>query len=134
MGSTTYQWMLDNHVYSPKGENPWPYTVPAFVFTSRKLREVPNADVRFVKGEIAPIHKQMVEAAKGKNLWIVGGGELAAKFYDLNLLDEMMIHLTSVTLSGGAPLFPRVMKKPMQLLGTSPMQEGIIEVHYKIVK
>lgn len=134
MGSTTYQWLLDNHVYSPQGENPWPYKIPAFVFTSRQLKAVPGADIRFVKGDVALVHRKMIGAAAGKNIWIVGGGELAAKFYDQNLLDEVIIHLTSITLSGGAPLFPRAMKKPMELVHFGKMQEGIIEVHYKISK
>lgn len=134
MGSTTYQWLLDNHVFSPKGENPWPYSVPAFVFTTRNLRKIEGADITFVKGEVKPVHEKMKEIAKGKTIWIMGGGELAAKFYDQNLLDEMIVHLASVTLTGGAPLFPRVMKKPMKVVNIRQMQPGLIEIHYQITK
>lgn len=132
MGSTTYQWMLDNHVFAEGGPNPWPYRVPAFVFTSRRLRAVPGADIRFVKGDVAPIHAEMSKAAAGKNLWIVGGGELAGLFHDQNLLDEIIVHLASLTLGGGAPLFPRVMKTPMELVEFSKMQKGLIEIRYRV--
>lgn len=134
MGSTTYQWMLDNHVYSPKGENPWPYRIPAFVFTTRERREVPGADIRFVKGDVGPLHRDLAEAAKGKNVWIVGGGELAGRFHDRGLLDEIIVHLAPVTLGGGAPLFPRAVTKPMELLGVHKMQEGLLEIRYGIRK
>jgi dihydrofolate reductase len=134
MGSTTYQWLLDHHVFSPKGENPWPYKVPAYVFTTRNLRKIEGEDITFVKGDVKPVHEKMKELAKGKPIWIVGGGELAAKFYDQNLLDEIHIHLASVTLSGGAPLFPRKMKKPMKVIGVREMQPGLIEIKYQISK
>lgn len=132
MGSTTYQWLLDNHVYSAKGENPWPYAIPSFVFTTRKLREIPNANIQFVKGDVAPVHKQLTEAANGKNIWIAGGGELAGKFHDQNLLDEIHLHLTSITLLGGAPVMPRLIGRPMELLKVEKMGANMVEVHYKI--
>jgi hypothetical protein len=53
MGSTTYQWIYD-HDFSTEAENsqPWPYKMPAWVFTSRQLPIIPDADVRFVGGVI----------------------------------------------------------------------------------
>ena len=49
----------------------------------------------------------MVEAAGGKNVWLVGGGELVGQFYDHGLLDELIVTIASVTLGAGAPLLPR---------------------------
>lgn len=46
-------------------------------------------------------------AAGGKNLWVVGGGELAGDFADAGLLDELILGVAPVTLGAGAPLFPR---------------------------
>lgn len=132
MGSTTYEWLLNNHVYSPKKENPWPYKVPCFVFTTRHLRHVDGADIIFVQGDVKPVHDKIKSFVKDKNIWIMGGGELAAKFYDQNLLDEIIIHLASVTLSGGAPLFPRKIAKPMKVKSVREMQPGLIEIHYQI--
>jgi dihydrofolate reductase len=51
----------------------------------------------------------MVEAAKGRNVWIVGGGELAGAFADEGLLDELVLGVAPVTLGAGAPLLPRRM-------------------------
>lgn len=69
MGSTTYEWML-KHVIGPEARRrqPWPYTQPAWVFSSRTRAAIPGADVRFVRGDVRPVHEEMVAAAKGKNV------------------------------------------------------------------
>src|SRR5262245_35997789 len=91
MGSTTYEWVVDHLRKDPKGPQPWPYTQPSWVFTSRSLPKLDGADVRFVRGDVRPVHALMVEAADGKNVWIVGGGELVGQFHDHGLLDELIV-------------------------------------------
>jgi dihydrofolate reductase len=49
----------------------------------------------------------MTQAAGGKNLWLVGGGDLVGQFADVGLLDEILLAVAPVTLGGGAPLLPR---------------------------
>ena len=77
MGSTTYEWILRQ-----EAGKPWPYQQPTWVFTSRSLPAVPGADIRFAGGDVRPVHREMAEAADGKNLWIVGGGELAGQGFE----------------------------------------------------
>jgi dihydrofolate reductase len=117
MGSTTYQWMLD-HLLAADADHaqPWPYEHTTWVFTSRTLPTVPNADIRFVKGDVRPVHREMVQAAGGKNVWIVGGGDLAGQFHDHGLLDQLLITIAPVTLGGGAPLLPRTIAFPPLVL------------------
>lgn len=129
MGSTTYEWMCDN---LPKGEDTWPYKVPCYVFSSRKLPKYPNADIRFVSGDVRPIHQEMALEAKNKDIWIVGGGELAGKFYDAQLLDELIIQFVSVTLGQGAPLFPRKLNKPLKLESVLRLDQEFVELRYKV--
>lgn len=78
MGSSTYEWVLD-HL---EGATTWPYALPTWVFTSRRLGRPEGADVRFVSGEVAPVHADMVAAARGRNVWLVGGDELVGQFHD----------------------------------------------------
>ena len=110
MGSTTYEWLLD-HVEE------WPYDVPCWVFTHRLLRVVADARIEFVSGDVAGIHQQMVAAAGGRNVWIVGGGDLAGQFADAGLLDEVLVTIAPVTLGGGAPLLPRRIELRLEELG-----------------
>ena len=134
MGSATYEWML-RHVVGPeaKERQPWPYTQPTWVFTSRTLPSVPGVDIRFTRGDVRPVHAEMAAAAAGKNLWIVGGGELVGQFHDHGLLDEIMVQIGSVTLGAGKPLFPRsITSPPLRLLSARAVGEGFAELHYEV--
>ena len=134
MGSTTYEWML-RHVVGPEARRPqpWPYTQPVWVFSSRKLSSVPGANIRFVRGDVRPVHKEMVAAADGKNVWIVGGGELAGQFYDHGLLDELFVQVGSVTLGAGKPLLPRaIISPPLRLMSVRQVGTGFAELHYEV--
>jgi dihydrofolate reductase len=77
------------------------------VFTSRDLPAVPGKDIRFVSGDVAAAHAEMVAAAGDKDRWIVGGGDLVGQFFDAGLLDEIRASLAPVFLGDGAPLLPR---------------------------
>jgi dihydrofolate reductase len=101
LGSTTYEWILDHE------GGTWPYELPCWVFTHRELRVVPDADVRFARGDVAPVHEELRRAAGDRNVWIVGGGDLAGQFADAGLLDEVLVMIAPVTLGAGAPLLPR---------------------------
>jgi dihydrofolate reductase len=118
MGSTTYEWILD-HEFAGKdpAEGKWPYEVPCWVFTHRELPVVPDARITFTSGDVAGVHGEMLEAAGGGNVWIVGGGDLAGQFADLGLLDEVIVMIAPVTLGGGAPLFPRRLELTLDELG-----------------
>lgn len=123
MGSTTYEWILNHHVNGDADHpRPWAYSQPTWVFSSRELPTAPSADIRFVRGDVRPVHAAMTEAAAGKNIWIVGGGELAGQFHDHGLLDELILGFAPVSLGGGAPLLPRTITKGMRL--TEVRQHG----------
>ena len=130
MGSATYEWML-RHVVG--ADQPWPYRQPAWVFTTRTLPAVPGADIRFARGDVRPVHQAMTAAASGKNVWIVGGGDLAGQFYDQGLLDELFVQVGSVTLGAGKPLLPRsITSPPLRLLSVRAVGTGFAELHYEV--
>jgi len=134
MGSATYEWILRNQVQVDGDEpKPWLYKQPAWVFTSRSLVTVPGAEIRFVAGDVRPVYSQMVDAAAGKNLWILGGGELVGQFYDHGLLDELIIQVASVTLGSGSPLLPRaITTPPLQLLSVTAHGDAFAELRYGV--
>jgi dihydrofolate reductase len=108
MGSTTYEWILGHEF---EGKDPadwkWPYEIPCWVFTHRQLPVVPDAKIEFTSEDAATVHAEMVRAAGDRNVWIVGGGDLAGQFADAGLLDEVIVYVAPVTLGAGAPLLPR---------------------------
>ena len=118
MGSTTYEWILD-HEFAGKdpAEWKWPYDIPCWVFTHRELRVVPGAQLELVRGDVAPVHAEMIAAAGGRNVWVVGGGDLAGQFADAGLLDEVIVYIAPVTLGAGAPLLSRRLELRLEELG-----------------
>lgn len=102
MGATTYQWILDHNART--GEK-WAYEQPSWVFTHREFP--PHAGITFTADDVQDVHQEMVTAAAGKDVWVVGGGDLAGQFADAGLLDELILYIAPVTLGAGRPLFPR---------------------------
>ncbi len=109
MGATTYEWVLDHEELLDHPEKWHGYygDTPCWVFTHRELPAVPGATLRFVEGDVAPVHQELRRAAGDKNVWLVGGGELVGQFADHGLLDEILVGIAPVTLGAGAPLLPR---------------------------
>ena len=100
MGATTHRWIREH-------EPEWMPERPAWVFTHREQQALPGADVRFTAEDPAQVHAAMVAAAGGRDVWLVGGGDLVGQFADRGLLDEVVVAIAPVTLGGGAPLLPR---------------------------
>ena len=105
MGSSTYLWLLE-HELGGDASKPWPYQLPSWVFSTRDLPQVPG-NLRFVKGDVTPVHAEMLSAAGDRGVWVVGGGDLAGQFADAGLLDELWVQYAPVALGAGAPLLPR---------------------------
>lgn len=134
MGSSTYEWLLRHHIKpGTADEQPWPYEQPAWVFSSRSLTPIPGANIRFASGDVRPVHRQMTEAAGGRNLWVVGGGDLVGQFHDHGLLDELIVQIASVTLGAGKPVLPRaIVTPPLRLTSTRAYGDAFVELRYDV--
>jgi dihydrofolate reductase len=136
MGSATYEWMLRNadKVAAETG-SAWPYSQPAWIFSTRKLPAIAAADIRFVSGDVRQVHAQMRAAAGTQNIWIVGGGDLVGQFYDCGLLDQLIIQIGSCTLGTGKPLLPRRLLSPaLRLESVRQMGSSMVELRYEVRK
>ncbi len=104
MGASTYEWVVEHE------EGRWGYSQPTWVMTHRELPSV-DGDVRFVAADddeaVISLHDELVAAAGDLDVWVVGGGELAARFVDVGRLDEIEVAVAPVTLGAGKPLLPR---------------------------
>jgi dihydrofolate reductase len=100
MGANTWQWILDHD------EEPWG-PLPTWVLTHREFAPVEGRSVTFTSEDVVAVHEQMTRAAAGRDVWLVGGGELVGQFHDTGLLDEVWIQYAPVTLGAGTPVLPR---------------------------
>ncbi len=136
MGASTYEWLLKHHVKLGRpDQQPWPYAQPTWVFTHRTLPAAPDAKLRFVRGDVRPMHAEMTAAAGTKNIWLMGGGELIGQFWDVGLLDELIVQITAVTLGAGKPLLPRpIHTPPLKLVSVQQFGSAFAELRYEVPK
>ena len=134
MGSATYEWML-RHVVKPRTPepSPWPYAQPTWVFSTARSRRC-RAPTSVLSGETFFPSTRNESAAQGKNLWLVGGGELVGQFYDAGLLDEIIVQVGSVTLGRGKRLLPRriVGSSALSLTSVQRVGPGFAELRYDV--
>jgi dihydrofolate reductase len=127
MGSVTYEWVL-------RELDSWPYAEkPTWVLSSRDLAVPEGADVRIVAGEAPGLFEEMIATAGNKDLWVVGGGNVASQFADAGLLDEVIVTLVPVVLGEGKPLFDRRLPGgPLQLVAARPYDTGMVDLRYEL--
>jgi dihydrofolate reductase len=99
-------------------------------------RHAPPADappgVEFVNGAIGPFVSRLRELP-GKNIWLMGGGELIASFLDERAIDEFVISVVPVFIGDGIPLIARRHRHvPLELLSTERFDDGLVQLHYRV--
>ena len=133
MGSVTYEFILD---HSSQEDSEWPYKgKPAWVLSTRDLPvpEGEGIDIRIVEAEVSDLYDEMIAAAGERDLWVVGGGNVASQFADAGRLDELLVTVVPVVLGEGKPLFDRRLPAGrMQLTGTRCFDSGMVELRYEI--
>jgi dihydrofolate reductase len=131
-GSATYEYVLQ-HVSDPER---WPYRgKPWWVLSSRDLRvpEGEGIDVRVANAAVSDLYDELAAAAGERNVWVVGGGNVASQFADAGLLDEVLVTVVPVVLGEGKPLFDRRLPgPPLQLLGSRVFETGMAELRYEV--
>lgn len=100
MGSATYDWIVRNQ------PGDWMYNQPSWVLTSRPGVVRPEHPVRTFDGAVTVLHRELVAAAAGRDVWVVGGGQTAAQFVAAGLVDELVVTYAPCSLGAGARLLP----------------------------
>ncbi len=100
MGAATYEWIRTNQ------PGDWPYDKPSWVLTHRPEIIAEGHPVRTFSGEVAALYPTLVAAARGGDVWLVGGGDVASQFVAAGLVDEMIVTYAPCSLGGGARLLP----------------------------
>lgn len=134
MGSATYEWLL-RHERLLEEPAKWAESYgarPTFVFSSRPLDRVPGADIRLVAGGVGAHWPSIRDAAGSRDVWIVGGGDLAGQVIDAGLLDEIRLSVAPATLGSGKPLLPRVLGADRLTLVDAQRAGQFVELVYRV--
>ena len=90
------------------------------------------SNVEFVSEGVGEFPRRL-RSAPGKDIWLVGGGELIAAFLDAGQIDEFIIHAIPTLIGEGIPLIhPRHRLVPLDLLASQAYSDGVMRLHYAV--
>ncbi len=93
--------------------------------------DVPSG-VEFVNGAIGPFVSRLREQP-GKDIWLMGGGDLIASFLDEQAIDEFIVTQTPVFIGDGIPLIARRHRHvPLDLKSVERFEDGVVQLHYHV--
>ena len=108
-------------------------SIKYYVF-SKTLPAGERDGVMFTRQSPASLIRQLREW-RGKNIWLMGGGELAREFLKADLVDEIHLGVVPVLLGEGIPLFPSGFpQRDFSLMENKTYGKGLISLKYKRVR
>jgi dihydrofolate reductase len=130
MGRKTYDFAL---LQNPEpGQEMMSYMgMKTYVF-SRTMKESSNAGVKIVSDDAGEFVRNLKNES-GKDIWLFGGGILAASLLRERLVDEIKVAIQPVLLGSGIPLFPDSgLQVDLQLLECKSYKSGIVGLTYGV--
>jgi len=125
MGRKTYEAALKMGVGGFGGSK-----IVSYVF-SRTLPPGKHDGLTFVSRSPATFVERLRKCA-GKDIWLMGGGELARDFLKADLVDELYLGVVPVLLGEGIPLFPSGFpQRDFSLVENKTYSKGLITLKYK---
>ena len=105
---------------------------PTFVFSRQAAPADVPPGVEFVNGAIGPVVSRLREQP-GKDIWLMGGGEIIASFLDEQAIDEFVISVVPVCIGDGIPLIARRHRHvPLHLQSVERFEDGLVQLHYRV--
>lgn len=103
-----------------------------YVFSRRQPPASAPAGVQFVTEPIGTFAERLRTQA-GKNVWMMGGGEIIASFLDEDAIDEFIITVVPIFIGEGIPLLaPGRRNVALRLLGIQQFPDGVFQLHYEV--
>ncbi|HKO04977.1 MAG TPA: dihydrofolate reductase family protein [Candidatus Acidoferrales bacterium] len=125
-GRKTYELVLNSG-------KPWPSFpgVKNYV-CSRTLRAIPDKHVQIISEDAADFVRKL-KSEKGKDIFVMGGGELAKSLLEAGLIDEIRLSIHPLLLGSGIPLFlPMKHQIDLELLDSKVFKNGCVCVTYGV--
>lgn len=105
-------------------------SMKTYVF-SRSLEPGERDGLTFINQSPATLVAQL-RKRPGKDIWLMGGGELARDFLRADLVDELYLGIVPVLLGEGIPLFPSGFpQRNFTLLENRTYSKGLIGLKYE---
>lgn len=135
IGRKTYEFALSQH---PKPKRKKTANKPAskssmtsYVF-SRTLDADLHTDAEIISKNAGEFVRNL-KKQEGKDIWLMGGGELAKSLFVENLVDEIALNIHPVLLGSGIALFPEIGRQiDLERLACKSHPNGCVQVTYRI--
>ena len=90
------------------------------------------AGVEFVREPIGPFIRRLREQP-GKDIWLMGGGNLIASCLDEHVIDEFVVSVAPVFIGEGIPLIARRHRQvSLELRSVERFEDGLVQIHYRV--
>ena len=103
-----------------------------FVFSRQSPPPTIPPGVEFVNEPVGPFVSRLREQP-GKDIWVMGGGEIIASFLDAQAIDEFVISVAPVFIGDGIPLIARRHRHTtLELQAVERFEDGLVQLHYGV--
>ena len=124
MGKKTYDQVLTFGAYPYKDKK-------SYVLTHNDSKNS-DEDIQFVNNA-EKLTKNLL-TIPGSDIWLVGGAEIITTFMNFGFIDEIIISIIPVVLGSGISLFTNIQKETKFQLIETTEYDGLVEIHYKVLK
>lgn len=102
-----------------------------YVFT-RKPQSSERKNLQFVSENVGKFVENL-KSQNGKNIWLMGGGDLAKTFFEMSLIDELILGIQPTILGNGRPLFlPHKKQSDLERIDVKTRKSGSVQVTYRV--
>ena len=109
----------------------WPYKDKKNYVVTRSADRQADEFVEFVSERPVDFFKDLKQL-EGKDIWLVGGGQLNTLFLNAGLVDELIVHVMPILLNGGIDMFVgNSDQKALILISAKSYDSGVVELRYK---
>jgi len=125
MGGKTYHEVLNLSL-------DWPYKEKTtFIISHHDTNLTTSENVQFITENVIDTIEEL-KRQDGKDIWLVGGGQLISMLLNRDLVDEMQICYIPIILGEGIPLFPNQPKESRwELISNTAYDSGILKADFR---
>jgi len=88
--------------------------------------------VSFTSEPVATVARRL-RAAAAKDVWVMGGAEVAGALVDAGAVDEIVVHVIPVLLGDGVPLLSHAARNvDLSLLEAKAFPDGVVRLRYAL--
>lgn len=109
-----------------------PFEGKRIIVFSHKLKPAPAVEV--ARGSVRDFIRNL-RRTKGRNIWLLGGGELVRDFVAADAIDDFIISIHPILLGRGIPLFHTVKRETKLVFkGARAFKSGLVQLTYSRAK